>query len=166
MNVLVTAASRHGSTTEMACAIAAVIERSGHQVSVITPLQVSSLDRYDAVVVGSAVYMGRWHEDAKDFVDRFETALRERDVWLFASGPVGDPPKPEAESPDGIAIRKRTNAHALRSFNGAIDHDQLSLGEKLVVAAVRAPEGDFRDWPEIEGWAREIARWLDAAPQA
>ena len=57
----------------------------------IPPGDVASLDGYDAVIIGSAVYMGHWLDPAKDLVSRFGDALAGRLVWLFSSGPVGDP---------------------------------------------------------------------------
>ena len=45
-------------------------------------------------------------------------------------------------------------------FFGALDHDKLGFGERMMVKAVKAPQGDFRDWDAIAGWADEIARDL------
>lgn len=50
-----------------------------------------------------------------------------------------------------------THARDHRIFAGRLDASTLSLGERVAVRAVRAPEGDFRDWAAIRGWAREIA---------
>jgi len=42
----------------------------------------------------------------------------------------------------------------------------LGLGEKVILKAVRAPEGDFRPWDDVREWARGIAAALKAEPAA
>ena len=88
--VLVSVASGHGSTTEIARVIGETI--AGHQVDVdmVPPAAVDSIDDYDAVILGSAVYACRWLAPARDFAVRFRGPLAVRPVWLFSSGPVGD----------------------------------------------------------------------------
>jgi menaquinone-dependent protoporphyrinogen oxidase len=70
---------------------------------VLEPEQVDEVEGYDAVVLGSAVYAGHRLKPARKLVDRCGAALAARPVWLFSSGPVGDPPKPE-EDPDWAEI--------------------------------------------------------------
>ncbi len=71
-----------------------VLSERGFEVTVIPPEEAGSIEDYDAVVLGSAVYMGKWMKPATELVDRSGEALAARPVWLFSSGPVGDPPKP------------------------------------------------------------------------
>lgn len=160
MKVLVTAASRHGATTEVAASIGAVLGAAGLEVQVLRPADVSGMDGFDAAVIGSAVYVGRWLEPARDLVQREKTALCRIPVWLFSSGPIGDPPKPADEPLDAAPLAELVAARGHRTFAGHVDRKRLGLGEKAIMAAVRAPEGDFRSWPEIEAWAREIAAAL------
>jgi menaquinone-dependent protoporphyrinogen oxidase len=160
MKVLVTAASRHGATTEVAASIGAVLQAAGLEVHVLRPADVSGMDGFDAAVIGSAVYVGRWLEPARDLVEREKTALCRIPVWLFSSGPIGDPPKPADESVDAASLTELVAARGHRTFAGYVDRKRLGFGEKAIMAAVRAPEGDFRSWPEIEAWAREIAAAL------
>jgi menaquinone-dependent protoporphyrinogen oxidase len=47
-----------------------------------------------------------------------------------------------------------------RMFFGALDRSKLGFGERMLVKAVKAPEGDFRDWDAIQSWADDIAREL------
>jgi menaquinone-dependent protoporphyrinogen oxidase len=160
MKVLVTAASRHGSTAEIADLISGRLTDAGLSVTTLTPDQVDEVTSYDAVIIGSAVYMGHWMDTARNFVERFGPSLAGRPVWLFSSGPVGDPPKPDAEPADLPAMRAATNARGERVFAGQIDRSQLGLGEKLVLRAVHASDGDFRPLSDITQWADEIARSL------
>jgi len=162
MRVLVTAASRHGATFEIATAIGEELARAGIDARV-EPLEgVRSLDEYDGVVVGSGIYAGHWLGAAKEFVDQHATDLALRPLWLFSSGPIGDPLKPEEDPADAAPTATRLGARAHRVFGGRLDRARLGLGERAIVGLVRAPEGDFRPLDEIRSWSAEIARDLQA----
>lgn len=159
-HVLVASASRHGATDEIAAAIGEALRRAGLRATVSSPDRVATLDGCDAVVLGSAVYVGRWLEPARRFIELHRQALAARPVWLFSSGPIGDPPKPQEEPAEIGVLLAATGARAHRVFPGKLDRRVLGVGEKLVASAVRAPEGDYRPWPEIDAWAVAIARAL------
>jgi hypothetical protein len=108
------------------------------------------------------VYAGHWLKPAKQLVDRCGGALSARLVWLFSSGPIGDPPKPDEDPADVAEILAATGAREHRLFAGKLIRQQLSFPEKAIVSALRVPEGDFRDWPEITGWAAGIATALQS----
>ena len=97
--VLVACASRHGSTVEIAAEIADVLRRDvpGAVVDLRDAVQAGEVAGYDAAVIGSAVYMGRWLPAARDLVEEHREVLSAMPVWLFSSGPVGDPPVPVDE---------------------------------------------------------------------
>lgn len=164
MRILVTAASRHGSTSEMASAIGKALTDAGLEVEVRSIDDLEGVAGFNAVVLGSGVYMGRWLPEAAEFVERHAVELRARPVWLFSSGPVGSPdPKPEGD-PMGIGeLVASIRARGHRTFTGRLDRGRLGIGERLVVSAVRAPVGDFRDWEALGAWAAEIATELGAA---
>lgn len=162
MRVLVSAASRHGTTAEIAEAIADVLRKASINVDVIAPEAVETVEPYDAVVLGSGVYAGHWLAPAKAFVKRHEEGLRYRAVFLFSSGPLGDPPKPAEEPADVAAIDETTAAMDHRVFAGRLTEGQLSQAERIIVKMVRAPFGDFREWDDISQWASEIARFVKA----
>jgi menaquinone-dependent protoporphyrinogen oxidase len=164
MRVLVTAASKYGATTEIASAIAEVLGDHGLEATVLPADQVKGVDGYDAVVVGSAVYAGHWLKPARDLASRFSSALAERPVWLFSSGPVGDPPKPEEDPVDVADLLGATRAREHRVLAGKLTRKQLSFPDKAIVSALRVPEGDFLDWTEIRQWAAAIASALREHP--
>ncbi len=170
MRILVTAASRHGATTEVAHAIAAALEHADLDVDERRPEEVRDLAAYDGVVLGSAIYAGHWLKPAKDLVDRTSTQMRALPVWLFSTGPLGDPLKPEGVPVDVAPILEQSAAREHRVFGGRLDKRGLGFGEKALVRMVGAAEGDYRPWDEIEAWAGEIASTLtartrDANPQ-
>lgn len=161
--ILVAAASKHGATTEIAESIGSILADKGLDATVATPDQVTSVNEYAAVILGSAVYAGHWLNEAKELADRIAAAEPSPDVWLFSSGPIGDPPKPEEDPVDVADIYEKTSAREHRIFAGKIDRSLLSFGEKAIMIAVRAPEGDFRDWDEIRSWAEGIAEAVTAS---
>lgn len=163
MRILVTAATKHGSTADIAQVIASTLIGSGWSVDVRAPEEVETIAPYDAVILGSAVYAGHWLEAARTFVDRHQTALAARPVWLFSSGPVGDPPKPDTEAADIEPIRSRIGARGHRTFPGRIERDGLGLGERAIAALLRVTDRDDRPWGQIAAWATDIGRSLERA---
>ena len=163
VRVLVVVASRHGATREIGEAVATALAEEGIESEVQPPERIAAIEGFDAVIIGSGVYAGHWIETAKRFIKRHEATLRQRPVWLFSSGPLGDPPAPIAEPVDVAPLVEMTAARSHRIFAGRLMKDELGFGERALVKMVRAPYGDYRDWPEIVEWAREIAGGLKAA---
>jgi menaquinone-dependent protoporphyrinogen oxidase len=172
MRVLVAFASKHGATEGIAARIAAGLRRAGHDVDLLAADAVSGTADYGAFVLGSATYVGHWRKEALALVERLETQRAGRPVWLFSSGPLGDDETDEQgrdvrasaaprELPDLLgALRVREH----RVFFGALDPSTLTLPEKamrtLPAGKALLPEGDFRDWDEIDEWAGTIAAAL------
>lgn len=163
MKVLVTAASKHAATAEIAQAIGETLAGRGFEVAVLPVEEVAEVRDVDAVVIGSAVYAGHWLNPAKEFIRRNANALSTLPVWLFSSGPVGEPPKPPEEPVDAADMVTTSAAREHRVFPGRLDKSLLGFAERAIVTALHAPEGDYRDWGEIRAWATGIAESL-AAP--
>ncbi|MBN2113608.1 MAG: flavodoxin domain-containing protein [Acidimicrobiia bacterium] len=157
MRVLVVAASKHGSTAEIATALGEALARRGLSTTVADARDVADIEEYDAVVLGSAVYAGRWQKAARELAETHGEFLRSRPVWLFSSGPVGDPPKPEEDPVDVAQITTIVGSRGHRVFAGRLDKSRLSLAERAIVRSLKVPEGDWRNWDEIAAWAGEIA---------
>lgn len=162
MTVLVTAASKHGATREIADTIARTLADHGVSAELVDLEEVRDLGRYDAVVLGSALYMGRWLKQARSFIEIHAEDLAQRPTWLFSSGPiVGDPPTPEpADEAAGRRALELVDAREHKVFAGKLDKSALGLLEKAAVSAAHASEGDHRDWDEIQRWATAIAEQL------
>jgi menaquinone-dependent protoporphyrinogen oxidase len=163
MRVLVTAASKHEATAEIAAALGKALGAAGADATVLAPDEVHDLDAYDAVVLGSAVYAGHWLAPAKAFVERLGSALATRPVWLFSSGPVGRPARPDEDPADVPGLMATTGAREHRVLPGRVERQRLGFAERAVVTALRVPDGDFRDWAAVDGFAHDIARELAAA---
>jgi menaquinone-dependent protoporphyrinogen oxidase len=168
MRVLVAASSKHGATGGIAAEIAHILGERGLDAVLVPIEEVTDVDGFDAFVLGSAVYAGRWMGEARRFVDRHAEALTSHPTWLFSSGPVGDPPKPDAGSAvklDEVVTRIAAREHRL--FAGRLDRSMLGLGERTVVRMVGAANGDYRDWGAVRAWAGAIGDVLaPAEPKA
>ncbi len=163
MRVLVTVASKHGATREIGEELAHALRSRGLEVAVRAPQEVATIDDFDAVVLGSAVYAGHWLRPATELAAREGDELRRRPVWLLSSGPLGDEPAAFADPPEVADITLRIGARGHRVFGGELSRGELGLAERAVVKMVRAPYGDFRNWLAIDAWADELAGDLQLA---
>jgi menaquinone-dependent protoporphyrinogen oxidase len=163
--VLVAYATKYGATAEIAEKIAQVLQQAGLLTDIFPVGRVGDLAPYRAVVLGSAVYIGKWRKEADKFLQVNEKALAERKVWLFSSGPTGkgDPVEmlqgwqlPVALQP----IAERIQPRDIAVFHGNADVKKLNFIEKKMLNTVKAPTGDFRDWEAIITWAKGIAHSL------
>jgi len=166
--ILVTYATKYGATAEIAEKIGQVLRELGLRADVLPADRVTDLSAYKAVVLGSAVYMGRWRKDALKFLKANEKTLAERPVWLFSTGPTGegDPVEllkgwrlPKALQP--IADRIQTRDIAV--FHGALNTEKMNRIERWMIKNIKASLGDFRDWDAITAWATAIAAALKEA---
>lgn len=170
MRVLVAHASKCGSTREIAEFIAEKLRDRGVEAEALDVKDVTDLADFDAVLIGSAVYMGHWMPEAAEFARRNAAVLLERPVWLFSSGPlvltpgatsIDDPKLVPAEVP---ALIEAVHPREHRIFFGALDPARLPFKyralRKLPAARAALPEGDFRNWDDIEVWAGTVASSL------
>jgi menaquinone-dependent protoporphyrinogen oxidase len=167
MTVLIAYSSKRGSTAEIAETVAATLRREGLGVCLEPVDAVDGLDRYDAVVLGSAVYMKRWRGDAKHFLKKHRKALRQLPFWVFSSGPVGDPAKddPEWMEPPKLAEKvEEMGGRAHVVFGGRVPAEPRGFMERALAEEVPREYRDRRDWDEIRCWARQIAAELAAVP--
>ncbi|MBI1880394.1 MAG: flavodoxin domain-containing protein [Chloroflexi bacterium] len=161
MKLLVSYASKYGSTAEIAEVISKELQKREYEVEVKPVGEVDSLAGYDGFVIGSALYAGGWLKPAAEFLYKNQDQLTDRPVWLFSSGPTGagDPNEilggwtfPEDLAPVLETIKPRD----VILFHGKIDLDKLSFGEKMIIKSVKATVGDYRDWLVIRSWASLI----------
>jgi menaquinone-dependent protoporphyrinogen oxidase len=165
MKILIAVSSKHGSTAEIAESIGDTIRHGGPglDVDVVDAERVESVVPYDAVIVGSALYMGRWMGPARALLNHSAEALRDRPVWLFSSGPLGDVIDP-ADAAEGTKLLGLVGARDHRVFAGKADKAESGFFERGILSMVKAPYGDHRDWTAIGEWAASIATELQASP--
>jgi menaquinone-dependent protoporphyrinogen oxidase len=158
-DVLVAYASKHGSTAEIAEAVAETLRGSGLSTDCIEAALVDSVEPYDAVVLGSAIYMGRWRPHARHFVRKHAEHLAERPFWVFSSGPCGKPQgskDPWREPTRTIAKVQRLGLRGHILFGGCLPTTPHGPTRSVVESA----------WDRIRSWATGIASELHALTAA
>jgi menaquinone-dependent protoporphyrinogen oxidase len=157
--VLVAYASRHGTTHEVARAIANRLHTIGVHVELAPAAEIDSLARYGAVVLGGALYLGRWHHDARAFLRRHRAELVTVPVAVFALGPrtLGDADLQSSRDQLERALSRFPDIAPLdvAIFGGAIEPGTLRFPLNHLSAF------DARDWVAIALWADEVAACLE-----
>ena len=141
-HVLVVYGSKRGGTAEIADAIVETLLNEGIDADLADAATIEDIDDYDAVVVGGAISMHRWHRDARRFINHHEDALRGRPVWLFSTGPL-DASAMSHDVPPGSVAAIANRIHA---------RDHVTFGESRA--------GDWRAWHRIRAWARGLVPQL------
>ncbi|MDV6259923.1 flavodoxin domain-containing protein [Rhodococcoides yunnanense] len=165
MRILIATASRHGSTRELGQWLGSSITKRlassavSATVDVRDAADVDSIAEYDAAVIGSGVYLGRWLRDARSLVAREQAELETRPVWLFSSGPIGAGLQPKTKSKWSEA----SWAIEHKVFGGKLDRSTLSRFERVVVRMIEAGDGDDRSRAEVDEWAGAICAALAAS---
>jgi menaquinone-dependent protoporphyrinogen oxidase len=158
--ILVAYATRAGSTTEVAAAIAEGLTRRGFLVDVIPVSGRHDLSGYQAVVLGSAIRMGSWLPEAVNFVKINQEALNQMPVVLFTVHMLNTG-EDEASRTARLAYLSQVRPF-LRNpsevyFSGKMDFSKLSFADRLIAKMVRAAEADQRDWDKIRSWAETVS---------
>jgi menaquinone-dependent protoporphyrinogen oxidase len=178
MKVLVVYASKYGSTKGIAEFIGEKLRHRGMEADVMEVGTLRNAEQYQAFVIGSALYMYHWLKEAKQFISRNRAMLATRPVWLFSSGPVGTQTKDdkghdllEVSGPKELdELRALVKPRDHRVFFGALDSARVTgtmgcaykLVRRSAAAREAMPEGDFRDWKNIEAWTTSIAQALES----
>ncbi|WP_327122146.1 flavodoxin domain-containing protein [Streptomyces sp. NBC_01341] len=160
--VMVAYATKYGSTAEIAEVVAATLRNEGIDAEAAPASKVTDIGPYSAVILGSALYMGRWLRDARRFVRRHQRALRERAVWVFSSGPL-DPSASERDiGPVPSAGRAMCRIHAREhvTFGGRLEAGAKGRVARMILEEDRG--GDFRDFDAITTWATATAAEIKA----
>ncbi|QNE16983.1 flavodoxin [Kribbella qitaiheensis] len=164
--VLVAYATKMGATAGIAAAIGEELERGGHQVDVCEVDQVGSIEEYEAVVLGSAIYVKRWRPEAVRFLRKYREELRSRQVWLFHSGPVGPDKDQLQEMPGNVKrLAHRIGATPAMTFAGRLDPATAKgfIAKRLARSEL---SGDARDWELIRAWSSDIGAAIHAIESA
>lgn len=157
--ILVTYASKKGSTSGIAEAIADELRKAGYETDVKEMESIPSLEQYEALVIGTPVYSGKLLGDVAGFATRFRERIGKIPVAGFVVGIA--PVYPKAGDSRifsemlGSAIAP-ANAVALTMFAGSFVPSQQGFLVRSLGKMMKIPEGDFRDWDAISAWAREL----------
>ena len=159
--VLVTYASKYGSTGGVADAIGKELCSKDMASDVVLIKNANSVGSYQGVVVGSAIYRGKWMSEAVDFVNKNKDTLRRMPVAYFLVCMTLSQPteknRAEVLSYMNPILKDvpEIKPVGIGTFAGALDYKNLSWLNKKILKSKGTPEGDFRDWDTIRTWARE-----------
>jgi len=157
--ILVVYATRAGSTREIAGAIGRELERQDLAVDVLDCREVTDLSPYQAVIIGSPVYMGKLLPEIRTFAKKHEEAFASRPVAGFVVGiPLAEP------TPENLKRARALLDDALKPaevrdfglFSGRLEADRLSFWKRKLSELMKAKFGDFRDPEAIRRWAEHL----------
>lgn len=161
--ILVTYASRFGSTAEVAAAVAAELTEAGLDVDTVPAGPQIQVAKYDAVVVGAPAYGRKWLPDASVFVVGNRDRLSQLPVALFTVGTLGvKNPKSALREHEAIIASLRDLAPGLDPvstalFHGSFSRKNLPLFLRILDWMAGTPQGDHRNWEAIRSWAKRVA---------
>ena len=164
--VLVAYASKMGATAGIAEAVGAELREHGHDVDVLDVRQVHTIEPYDAVVLGSAIYIRRWRREAVQFLRKNVNELRTRQVWLFHSGPVGPDKDQDQTMPPAVRrLARDIGATPAVTFAGRLEPATAKgfLARRLATGNL---SGDSRDWAKIRAWAADLSTAISATQRS
>ncbi len=153
--ILVAYTTKRGSTREVAASVAETLRERGFAVDLQPAATIDSLRRYDGIVLGSALYMGRPHPDARRFLKRHRKELAALPTAVFAMGPrtlsKKDVQGSRKQLDRQLAQVPEIEPVATAIFGGVVDPEKMSFPLN------RFPASDARDWETIHNWADEVA---------
>jgi menaquinone-dependent protoporphyrinogen oxidase len=170
--ILVTYGTKHGSTRDVASAVAETLQERGLDVDTLPAARVDDLSAYAGVVIGGAIYMGRWHPDAVGFLEQHRHALARMPVAVFGMGPrtmdEHDAEASRAQLVKALAKVPEVEPYAVAVFGGVIAPHALRFPFS------RFPASDARDWGAIRAWATNVSEafatgkphWMRGIPAA
>lgn len=168
MRVLVTYATKNGSTEEIAEAIADELTAHGLEVH-CQSVHDADASGVDAVVLGSAVYAGRWLRPARRFLKAESERLSRMPFWMFSSGPFGEqsthPTEQDLRWQEPAKVVARAESLGVRAhvvFGGRLPENPHGFIEQAMARNTPPDTRDARDWDEIRAWASTIAEELGA----
>jgi menaquinone-dependent protoporphyrinogen oxidase len=166
--ILIAYGSRCGSTGGVAEAVGQVLSAAGATVDVRLVKNVNDVSPYQAVIVGSAIRMGKWLPEVVDFIKTHQETLSRVPVAYFAVClAMKDDTAENRQKALGYLdpVRKQfpqVKPADIGLFAGAVDYGKLSFAYSLILKVKGAPEGDFRNWEAIRTWAAGVRPALDS----
>jgi len=160
--ILITYATRAGSTVEIAAVIGEALSKRNFMVEVKPVSEKPNLDGCQAVLMGSAIRMGAWLPEALDFVRQNQAALNRLPTSIFTVHMLNagdDETSRAARRAYTAPLRELLPSADEVFFKGKLDYKTLSFLDRLIAKAVENPDnppGDFRDWKAIKGWAESL----------
>ncbi|CAG0952145.1 menaquinone-dependent protoporphyrinogen oxidase [Anaerolineae bacterium] len=169
--ILVAYATRTRSTAEIAEVISETLAENGLQVEVRPIQEVTDLEPYRAIVLGSPIHDKKWLPEAINFVRENQAALSEKP---FAAFLVCMALTMKNQNYHRMAVewlepvRRQVNPVSEGFFAGVLDVEKVSslLHQSMFRISVWTgvwTEGDHRNWEAIRAWASDLSHILQAS---
>ena len=170
-HILVTYATRAGSTAEVAREIARVLGMHDFVVDVKPIKEKPQLSSYQAVVLGSAIRMAAWLPEALEFIQNNQEPLARLTAAIFTVHMLNtgaDKASRQARQAYTIPVRELMTPVDEVFFAGKLDYARLSFFDRLIARALEEQTGsypaDLRDWDGIHAWAAALPPALLSDP--
>jgi menaquinone-dependent protoporphyrinogen oxidase len=183
---LIVYGTRYGATAGTSEDIASVLRQEGLEAQVVDAKRekIKDISKYDLVVVGSGIQLGKWTSEPEDFLKRFQKELATKKVALFVSCGSGckaiNEGKPDviararAERLEEEAAKYNLQPIALGLFSGIYNYNKVPWWAKKSLEALRPRIAavyketqpgvyDTRDWDAIRTWAKELSQKVQSA---
>ncbi|MBI5952951.1 MAG: flavodoxin domain-containing protein [Chloroflexi bacterium] len=160
--ILITYATKAGSTVEIAAVIGESLSKRGFAVDVKPVSENPALDGYQAVLMGSAIRMGSWLPEAVDFIRKNQSTLQQIPTSIFTVHMLNyrdDEASRTARQAYTAPVRELLPSVDEVFFRGKLNYKTLSFFDRMIAKAVANPNdppGDFRDWDQIRDWAENL----------
>ena len=163
--ILVTYASRFGSTAGVAEVIGKTLTENGMDADVLPMREVKDLSPYQAVVAGSAINAGAWLPEAIQFVQTHRAELAQKPFAAFLvcmTLTMRNADQYRSHVSTWLApVRALVRPVSEGLFAGGLDIGKIPsfsdrLKFRLSVLFGVWKEGDHRDWNAIRAWAEGL----------
>jgi menaquinone-dependent protoporphyrinogen oxidase len=169
--ILITYASRSGSTAGVAEEIGKTLMECGWDVDILPMEAVKDIALYQAVVAGSAIRKSKWLPEAVQFIRAHQDALRHKPFAMFTVciTLAMSNTDPYRQAVAGWVAPVRAIVHPLSEgmFAGMLDFKKLPFNWDTLLFRISVllgifPRGDHRDWKAIHAWAESLKPMLGA----
>ena len=164
VNILVTYATRYGSTGEIANIICEELNKI-ELISYNSPVNSNvELSNYDGLILGSPIYGGNWLYEAESFLKHNRNKLRKIPIALFSVGMVTIKNVNNGKKEHERALERLPINHSLKNvikvalFDGVSYRSNLPFWLRTLDFMAGTPQGDFRKWNVIRDWAKRVGQ--------
>jgi menaquinone-dependent protoporphyrinogen oxidase len=176
--ILIPFATTEGQTGRIAEVVADVVRERGHQADVVDlkELEGTLPDRYDAVVVGASIHMGKHDKRVLEFVKRNHEALNRLPSAFFSVSLAAAGDTHEAEGyVDLFEEESGWRPDAVAMFAGALPYTQYGFVKRhLMKRIVKDKPGElgldtsrdyvYTEWDAVRRFAEQFAGTLEPTP--
>jgi len=167
--ILITYASRTGTTAEFAQAICETLQQAELNVKMLPLDDVKDLSGYSAIIIGSPIRKSEWLPEARHFIQSHQAILARKRVATFTACitlAMSNAEQYRRAVREWIApVRTKINPVSEGLFAGRLDFSKLPwswdvLGLRVTVALGIFPKEDRRDWNAVHAWAASLPKLL------